>query len=164
MALRSARLNGSQVPTAAIDSAVKYVLANQSKQNGHIGYTDENQHKDSLTGAGLLCLELCGRHASPQSISAADWILNNHTKLPRAEFEFYGNYYNAQGMFQMGGKYWKTYAEWMYGTYLAAQKEDGSWDGDRFGSIYSTSMMVLAMTVPFRQLPIYQRDERVDEE
>jgi hypothetical protein len=164
MAMHSARLNGAQVPSSAIDAAVRYVMKNQSKREGHIGYMDENQHKDSLTGAGLLCLELCGRHGTPETISAGEWILANHTKLAKAEHEMYGNYYNAQGMFQLGGKYWKTYAEWMYGNYLPAQKADGSWDGERFGKIYSTSMMVLALAVPFRQLPIYQRDERVDEE
>ena len=164
MALRSSRLNGASVPTGAIDAAVGYVHRMQSEKGGNIGYTSPDDHKDSLTGAGLLCLELCGRHAAPENVLAAEWILQNHTKLPQAEFALYGNYYNAQGMFQMGGKYWKTYAEWMYSTYLPQQKQDGSWEGERFGKAYSTSMMVLAMAVPFRQLPIYQRDERVDEE
>ncbi|MBP7951590.1 MAG: terpene cyclase/mutase family protein [Verrucomicrobiales bacterium] len=166
MALRSARLNGAGVPPSAIDSAVKYVLRNQDAKSGSVGYQDEQQHKDSLTGAGLLCLELCGRHAAPESLLAAEWILRHHTKLRGGQFELYGNYYNAQGMFQMGGKYWKTYAEWMYATYLAQQKADGTWesDGERGKRPYSTSLMILAMTVPFRQLPIYQRDERVDEE
>ena len=164
MALKSARLNGAAVPTTAIESAVKYVMHMRDEKNGNIGYTSSEANKDSLTGAGLLCLELCGRHLAPENLLAAEWILANHTKLPQAEFAFYGNYYNAQGMFQMGGKYWKTYAEWMYSTYLPVQKADGSWEGERFGPTYSTCMMVLAMTVPFRQLPIYQRDEHVDEE
>ena len=33
-----------------------------------------------------------------------------------------------------------------------------------FGAVTGYGVMILAMTVPFRQLPIYQRDERVDEE
>ncbi len=164
MALRSARLNGARVPSQAIEAAVAYVLRHQSKKEGQFGYMDDRQHRDSLTGAGLLCLELCGRHGTPETIAAGEWILTNYSRLPKAEHELYGNYYNAQGMFQLGGKYWKTYAEWMYQTYLPGQEEDGSWKGERFGPIYSTTMMILAMTVPFRQLPIYQRDERVDEE
>ena len=164
MALRSSRLNGAPVPVSAIDKAVQYVQRHQDGKKGHFGYQNEESHKDSLTGAGLLCLELCGRHATPENILAADWILDHYNKLPSVEFEFYGNYYNAQGMFQLGGKHWKTYADWMYTYYLPQQKQDGSWDGERFGKVYSTSLMILAMTVPFRQLPIYQRDERVDEE
>ena len=164
MALRSARLNGAPVPPKAIDAAVKYINNNFERKLGHFGYMDAHQHKESLTGAGLLCLELCGRHGSPENIKAGEWILENHTKLPSAEFESYGNYYNAQGMFQLGGKYWKTYANWMYPYYLGKQEEDGSWKDNRLDKVYGTTMMILAFTVPARQLPIYQRDERIDEE
>jgi Prenyltransferase and squalene oxidase repeat len=164
MALRSARLNGAPVPPQAIESAVQYVLRQQERKQGHFGYMDEHQHRDSLTGAALLSLELCGRHASPESLLAGNWILENYTRLPSAEFELYGNYYNAQGTFQLGGKYWKTYASWMYPHYLEEQDEDGSWKDSRFGRAYGTAMMILAFTVPGRQLPIYQRDERIDEE
>lgn len=163
MALRSARLNGAQVPQQAIEAAVAYTQRRFDRRIGHFGYMDTAQHKDSLTGAGLLCLELCGRHGTPENLKAGDWILENHESLPRAEFEFYGNYYNAQGMFQLGGKYWRQYAEWMYPHYLEEQSGDGSWLGERFGRVYGTAMMILAFTVPARQLPIYQRDERVDE-
>ena len=49
-------------------------------------------------------------------------------------------------------------------THVPAVKSDGSWDSRSAGPVYGTSMMVLAFTVPHRQLPIYQRDETVDEE
>ncbi len=163
MALRSARLNGAPVPPQAIIDAVEYTLGRLERKVGHFGYMDQYQHKDSLTGAGLMCLELCGRHATPENLLVGDWILANHQSLPRCEFEFYGNYYNAQGMFQLGGKYWEAYAEWMYPHYLEEQAEDGAWMGERFGHVYGTAMMILAFTVPARQLPIYQRDERADE-
>jgi hypothetical protein len=113
---------------------------------------------------GLLCLELCGLHGSPETGKAADYILKSFRTLPGNQFEFYGNYYNAQGMFQIGGRYWAEHAAWMYDTYLGKQNEDGSWNPSReSGRIYGTAMMTLAFTVPYRQLPIYQRDETVDE-
>ena len=164
MALRSARLNGAPVPPKAIEDAVGYIHKNFERKLGHFGYMDEFQHKESLTGAGLLCLELCGRHGAPENLKAGEWILENYNSLPRAEFESYGNYYNAQGMFQLGGKYWKTYANWMYPYYLEKQEDDGAWKDSRFEKVYGTAMMILAFTVPARQLPIYQRDERIDEE
>lgn len=164
MALRSARLNGAPVPPKAIEDAVLYVLRHQETKMGHFGYMDEHQHKESLTGAALLSLEVCGRHGSKESLLAGDWILENFIRLPRAEFEYYGNYYNAQGTFQLGGKYWKAYASWMYPHYLEEQDKDGAWKDSRFGKTYGTAMMILAFTVPARQLPIYQRDERIDEE
>ncbi len=164
MALRSATLNGAPIPPEAITNAVKYVYRNMERKAGHFGYMDAHQHKDTLTGAGLLCLELCDKHGSPENIRAGEWILSNFRDLPRAEFEYYGNYYNAQGMFQLGGKYWRNYCDWMYPHYLEEQAADGSWRDSRFGKIYGTAMMILAFTVPGRQLPIYQRDERVDED
>lgn len=164
MALRSAKLNGADVPDKAIADAVAYLYGNFSGKNGHFGYSSPHNSKNSLTGMGLLCLELCGEHGKPATIKAADYILESFRALEGAQFEFYGNYYNAQAMFQLGGKYWETYADWMYETYLKKQKEDGSYYSREAGQVYGTAMMTLAFTVPYRQLPIYQRDETVDEE
>jgi len=46
---------------------------------------------------------------------------------------------------------------------MPKQQGDGSWVGESYGTPYSTAMMILAFTPPYRQLPIYQRDETVDE-
>lgn len=163
MALRSAKLNGAAVPDQAIADAVRYLSRHQDEKEGAFGYMNRSDHARSLTGMGLLCLELCGKHGSPETIKAADYVMKTFRDLPGDQFEFYGNYYNAQGTFQIGGRYWSEYANWMYETYLKKQSEDGSWNSREAGRIYGTCMMVLAFTVPYRQLPIYQRDETVDE-
>ena len=163
MALRSAKLNGAAVPDKAIADAVAYLRRHQDDKEGSFGYMDRHDHARSLTGMGLLCLELCGRHGTEDTVQAADYVMKTFRDLPGDQFEFYGNYYNAQGTFQIGGRYWSEYADWMYETYLKKQSEDGSWNSREAGRIYGTCMMVLAFTVPYRQLPIYQRDETVDE-
>ena len=163
MALRSAKLNGAAVPNEAIKEAVDYLKRHQHKKKGCFGYTDYEDHARSLTGMGLLCLELCGEHGKPESILAADYVMKTYRELPGDQFEFYGNYYNAQGTFQIGGRYWNEYANWMYETYLKKQNDDGSWNSSEAGRIYGTAIMALAFTVPYRQLQIYQRDETVDE-
>jgi hypothetical protein len=163
MSLRSAKLNGAPVPEAAIQSAVKYIYRRQHKRDHMFGYQSDSDHSDSLTGMAILSLALCGRFSDESLTQAADWVLANFKKLKGNQFEFYGNYYNAQAMFQLGGKYWETYASWMYPNYLELQKKDGRWEGTQYGPVYSTAMMVLAFSVPYRQLPIYQRDEQVDE-
>ena len=164
MALKSSKLNGAPIPDQSIQDAVDYLHRHQDKQ-GAFGYTSPGGgHAMTLTGMGLLCLELCGEHGSERTTLAADWLLKNFRGLPGKPHEIYGNYYNAQGMFQVGGRHWEEYADWMYDHYLKQQKPDGSWDNQKAGPIYGTSMMVLAFTVPHRQLPIYQRDETVDEE
>lgn len=165
MALRSAKLNGANIPDASIESAVKYLLRNHDKKSGRFGYTDPFNHSETLTGCGLLCLELCGLHGTESTFRSGNYILSLRGKTVNRSHEFYANYYNAQAMFQLGGQYWEKYADWMYGEYLPRQKFDGSWGrGRNSGESYVTSMVVLSFTVPYRQLPIYQRDETVDED
>ncbi len=164
MALRSAKLNGAAVPDDSIRNAVEYLHRHQNPQQGCFGYNGQDDHALSLTGMGLLCLELCGEHGSDRTKNAADWLLRHFRQLGGGQFEFYGNYYNAQALFQIGGRHWQEYANWMYTTYLPRQAADGAWESNEAGRIYGTSMMVLAFTVPWRQLPIYQRDETVDED
>lgn len=163
MALRSAKLNGAPVPDRAIEKAVAYILDKHDQREGKFGYTDKSGHAETLTGCGLLCLELCGYHGRESSYRAGEYILNTQQQLSRSSHEFYGNYYNSQAMFQLGGKYWQKYADWMYQTNLPRQKPNGSWEAREGGHVYGTAMMVLSFTVPYRQLPIYQRDETVDE-
>ncbi|MEM9282729.1 MAG: prenyltransferase [Verrucomicrobiota bacterium] len=164
MALRSAKLNGAPVPDQAIQDAVGYVFKNHDKESGRFGYTDPWGHSETLTGCGLLCLELSGFHGSDSNFRAGDYILQNRQQIVSNAHEYYANYYNAQAMFQLGGRYWAQYADWMYEEYVDKQQSNGSWSNGRNGGTYGTSMMVLSFTVPYRQLPIYQRDETVDEE
>ncbi len=157
MALRSSKHNGAPVPNNSIKSAVDYIFRNFDSKTGTFGYTDTRSHSKSLTGSGLLCLELTGYHGHPSTISAADYISSIY-KLPM-NWQFYGNYYNSQAMFQMGGKYWADFAAWYYPQYLKLQRPNGSWIGSTVSDVYSTALTILALTVPHRQLPIYQRDE-----
>lgn len=164
MALRSARLNGAPVPDHAIDRAVAYVKGKHNEQAGTFGYQDGNNSALTLTGAGILCLELCGRHAEPESVRAVDYLHKNFKKLPSQGRRLYGLYYTSQGLFQLGGDTWLEFQSWMYDTWIPQQKPDGSWSqGEENSAPYQTSLCILAFTVPYRQLPIYQRDETVDE-
>jgi len=163
MALRSAKLNGANVPDRAIEDAVAYLLRNHDPESGRFGYTDPWGHSETLTGCGLLCLELSGYHGTESNYRAGDFILQHRQSIVSNAHEFYANYYNAQAMFQLGGRHWEQYADWMYQEYLPRQQSNGSWSNGRNGGTYGTSMTVLSFTVPYRQLPIYQRDETVDE-
>lgn len=172
MALRSTRLNGAPVPDAAIENARTYIMQNRDPTTGRFGYQDGARHATTLTGAAVLCLELTGSHGGDETSKAGDYILKTHRDLPRMEFPYYGTYYTAQGMFQLGGSYWQRFATWMYDYWLPLQKKDGSWEilpncwmakNGKDELPYVTAMAVLSFAVPYRQLPIYQRDETVDE-
>ncbi len=169
MALRSARLNGGAVPPEAIEKAVQYVKRRQSN-DGAFNYQGQYQNRETLTGAGILCLELCGRHNDPATLRAVSYITDVYPKKLTGDDQcrcLYGLYYTSQGLFQIGGTAWKDFFDWMCGTWLPKQNADGSFvardNEERSQPVYSTAMALLALTVPYRQLPIYQRDETVDE-
>ena len=56
------------------------------------------------------------------------------------------------------------FSDWMYDYWIPRQMPDGRWDvGEANCPYYQTALVVLAFTVPYRQLPTYRRDETVDE-
>lgn len=160
MSLRSARNNGAPIPKQAIDNAVKYILGLRCTDGG-FGYSGPSSPGLARTGTGLLCLELCGRHGHKATTGAGDWILAHMPTSFGASYFYYALYYSSQGMFQLGGKYWELWARHMYEMMLKFQQKDGAWPpggtSAQAGPCYSTAMGVLAMSVSYRQLPIYQR-------
>ena len=168
MALRSVRLNGAELPSDAIEKAVLYVKRSQREDRGAFSYQGrDGRFGETLTGAGILCLELCGKHLDPASLKAAEYLKREYDgkRVPSGNVH-YGLYYTAQGLFQLGGEYWKSFEKWMHSEFLRRQRPDGSWcgQGDEGNPVYATAMTVLAFTVPYRMLPIYQRDETVDDD
>ena len=166
MALRSARLNGAQVPPEAIEKAVLYIKRVYRESDGAFGYQGPSgQSAETLTGAAILCLELCGKHLDPASMKGARFLEKTYARaLPGSGQRYYGLYYTAQGLFQIGGPVWRGFSPWMYDTFVPQQRADGSWggQGNNGSDVYATAMTVLSLTVPYRMLPIYQRDETVD--
>ena len=65
-------------------------------------------------------------------------------------------------MFQVGGKHWEQGKGHLIPLLLNLQSEDGSWSGRQgqernLGTVYATSLAVLALSVEYQYLPIYQR-------
>lgn len=167
MSLRSARNNGAAVPKKAIEEAIRFV-ANCRSRDGGFGYQPGGGPGLARTGTALLCLELCGQHRTDVTKKAGDWVLKyiahqqRGQRGPRGSFFYYGIYYSSQGMFQLGEDHWEKFGAFMYDTLLKIQNDDGSWpeaggNERRAGRCYGTAMAVLAMSVAYRQLPIYQR-------
>jgi hypothetical protein len=161
MALRSARNSGAGVPKTAIDEAVKFVL-NCRMPDGGFAYQPAGGSSLARTGTALLSLELAGNHRDKTALAAGDYVLKNMPKTFGGGYFYYGLYYSSQGMFQLGGDHWDKFAANMYDMMLKFQKPDGSWpdaaggEGNA-GPCYATAMSVLAMSVSYCQLPIYQR-------
>jgi hypothetical protein len=170
MALRAAKNLGCDVPPEAIDQAIDFIRRCRKESNGGFRYTPNDEVTVPCTGTSILALELCGKefHRSPEVLKAGDYLLQNEN-LPHwgnSHF-FYGIYYGAQATFQLGGNYWAVYRPRMRDELLKNQKDNGSWaDGGTdaaFGQAYCTAMSVLALTVEYRLLPIYQRGDDAPE-
>ncbi len=164
LALRAAKDVGCDVPAEAIDEAIDYVRGCAHEENGAymgFGYQQGNGQTPTLTGTGITAMEVCGNHEAPESIGGADWLLT-HMLRPEHDFFYYGVYYNAVGMFKLGGEYADQTRNHLVNMLLPMQQGDGSWVPEQgnerdAGRVYATSMVILAMTVDYQYLPIYQR-------
>ncbi len=164
LALRAARNVGCDVPVEAIDRAVAYVRACYDDR-GQFAYMPRSYLTIPCTGVGILCLELAGKklHRAAPSLRGAASILQNPPKLDQQHC-YYGLYYCSQAMFQLGDNHWTTYRDVLHKLLLRNQQENGSWTGrdveaSRAGPNYTTAMGILALTVEYRFLPIYQRGD-----
>jgi squalene cyclase len=165
MALRAAKNLGCDVPPEAIDRAIEYVKRCQDSGTGGFRYMVRAGVTVPCTGTSILGLELCGKdeHRSPEVLKAGAFLLRNLPRWGEPHF-FYSIYYCTQATFQLGGNYWDAYRPRMQESLLKNQVDNGSWHGrfgedQIYGPNYGTAMAVLALTVEYRFLPIYQRGE-----
>jgi hypothetical protein len=170
MALRAARNLGCDVPAENIERAVAFIKRCQDTRTGGFRYMPSFMVTIPCTGTSVLALELCGKdeHKSPAVLRGGAFLVRNEN-LPRwgeGHF-FYGIYYGSQATFQLGGNYWSTYRTRLHQVLLRNQSSSGAWIGGgrdaAYGANYCTAMAVLAVTVEYRFLPIYQRGEEPSE-
>jgi hypothetical protein len=167
MALRAAKNLGCDVPAERIDLAVDYIKRCQDPASHGFRYMPNSRLTVPCTGTAILALEICGKqmHHSPEVQQAATFLIQDKN-LPHwgSLHFFYGLYYCSQAAFQLGDNYWRVFRPVMHKVLLDQQSSTGVWvAGDqgsrRFGPNYCTAMGVLALTVEYRYLPIYQRGE-----
>lgn len=172
MALRSAKNDGLDVPVEAIDNAVAYLENSftsafndegipREPVNGFAYMPGTYSPTFTMTAAGLLAMQTCGRYDSPLVSGAAAWLLENPPRN-NDRFFFYGLYYYAQGMHQVGGEAAETATNLTRELLLRVQTRAGHWisgDGEErnLGITYATSLAILSLGVRYHFLPIYQR-------
>jgi hypothetical protein len=169
MALRAAKNLGCDVPPEAIERAIEYVKRCQDGNSGAFRYMPGAGITVACTGTSILALEICGKeqHRSPEVLRAAGFLLRNPLQWGSQHF-FYSVYYGSQATFQLGGQYWNAYREQMHRVLFGNQGDTGGWygrdgEGRMYGPNYCSAMAVLALTVEYRYLPIYQRGEEPTE-
>jgi hypothetical protein len=179
MALRSAKNDGMAIPDAAISSALAYLQASytgpspkrvaspsplRSTQIRPAGFSylpTSRTPSFAMTAAGLLALQVCGDYNSPMVQASTRW-LETHPPKWRDRYFFYGLYYYSQAVAQQPGETGQKAQELVAKLLLEHQGFDGSWastDGEEagVGKVYATSLAILALSVKYHYLPIYQR-------
>lgn len=161
LALRAAKNLGCDVPSERIDQAVDYLKRCRDPVTGGYCYMPGGRQTLACTGTCILALELTNKEKErPREVLQAGSYLLKHPPRWNEEHFFYGLYYSAQAMFQLGHNYWGFYRPQLHKVLFDHQQTNGAWIGyDGFGPNYATAMSVLALTVEYRYLPIYQRDE-----
>ena len=166
LALRAAKNLGCDVPAERIDLAVEYVKRCRDPSSGGFSYMAGGAYLTlACSGVGILCLELAGsdRHHSRDALQAGSLLLKSLPQWSERNF-FYTIYYGAQATFQLGNNYWNFYRPHLHKTLFDYQQTNGSWiHNDGLGPVYASAMAVLALTVEYRFLPIYQRAEEAPE-
>ena len=172
MALRSAKNDGLEIPGEAIEEALGYLRnsytspldrqGNPREAVAGFSYTPGTRTPSfTMTSAGLLAMQVCGEYDSPLVKGSADWLMR-HPPRRHERFFFYGIYYYAQGMHQVGGRHAAEASRVVPSLLMDEQRSDGSWSGrssdeQRYGTVYATALAVLSLSVRYHYLPIYQR-------
>jgi hypothetical protein len=175
-ALKACKLSGIDFRniTRSLKRSLDYVEARQAA-DGSFGYTGTTPAgelpRPSLTGAGMLSLQMGGRESSPAVRRGARHALENSPfTWDGPDCDLYAHYYLAQAMFQRGGKDWTTYQPRIRDSLTARQSPDGSWPkpggggkvhavGALFtgnsptGIHYRTTLATLMLEVYYRYLP-----------
>lgn len=161
LALRAAKSGGCDVPAENIDAAVSYVKRCVGVRGSRgFGYMPGAEGTPTLTGVGVLALEVCGEHRDAMAMDGAEFLMNRPLQATDNYF-YYGVYYCSVGLFKVGGRHWDEGHRHLRDILLKTQENEGSWPGRggeaAAGKVYCTAMSVLALAVEYQYLPIYQR-------
>ncbi len=163
-ALKAAALTGIPIEGLddAMDKAIEYVKRSQDSQGKFKYQVDNPNGKNSLTGTGVLSLQIWMNAKSEEAKKGLDVITNPQNMATDWKgVDVYEWYYHAQACFQAtgagGSKYWRIWNKDFQDIVTKAQEADGHWPhGKHFhgdSDIYRTTMTILMLEVYYRYMP-----------
>ncbi|HWE03829.1 MAG TPA: prenyltransferase/squalene oxidase repeat-containing protein [Tepidisphaeraceae bacterium] len=161
LALRACQNVGINVPRQVVMKAVKFTLKCYSPQSRGFSYQPGSPATASMTAVGLVCLHLLDGTSRPE-IEAATASLAAKPLDDSVQYPYYDMYYATQAAYQSGGAAWTAISKEVLDKLVKSQQSDGGWpdapaESSGAGATYTTSMALMALSIPYRLLPVYQR-------
>jgi hypothetical protein len=158
MALRAAKNSGLFVPDQTLKKAIAYIKRLHHRNSGGFGYQRNTDPPGfARSAAGVCVLQLSGEYDAKEIPKAIGFLKDNFNAH---QHFWYGHYYAAHAMHQVGGKDWEEWYDKIKTQLLANQAADGSWPSwhnENVGPAYQTAIAVIILSVPANYLPIFQR-------
>lgn len=137
----------------ALEKSVRGITAMQDDQGAFKYSPVDAVGKTSLTPIGLYGLQMNTAVDLPEYAKGIVYLISK-LKSPRASGDFYSSYYNVMALHHHGGDEWKAFHDAFVPKLLAAQEEDGSWDGSRTddadGDVIQTAWGAMMLEVYYR--------------
>ncbi|MBI3410461.1 MAG: terpene cyclase/mutase family protein [Planctomycetes bacterium] len=158
MALRAAKNAGLHVPDTTMKKAIAYIKSCYNERVGGFSYQPGGGGPGfARTAAGMCVLFLTGEYNAKEIPRAVEYL---KTQFETHQHFYYGHYYGAHAMHQVGGKDWDDWYARIVKFFVPQQNSDGSWSRTtryEVGPVYQTSIAVICLSVPAHYLPIFQR-------
>ncbi len=157
--LLAAQNAGMQVPDDVMERAFKY-FRKMTTATGTVGYfqTRANDYGNSVARSSIaaLVLSIGKRKSGKEFVATRKFLLANIEKTYDTH-PLYGDYYQAQALFQIDYKAWQSWNRDRLSRAVALANDDGSIGRSRVGNSYGTAMAMLTLALNYRFLPIYER-------
>ena len=160
MALRAARNAGFFVPGQTIARARAYVRNLQNDDGGFRYVTAVGESAYPRTGAAIVALASLGVKQNDIFAAASQYLMEN---IPAdAEYAgdphyFYGQYYAAHALWQLGGDNWSKWYDQVSELLLRKQLASGVWEDESICNEYATAMVCLILSMPKNFLPLLRK-------
>ena len=138
-----------------IRRALDYVEARQGSDGG-FGYSGKGDTHlkngyNSLTGAGMLCLQMWDKGSAGSVRSGAKYIeKKSKFDFNGADCDLYGHYYESQAMINRGAQQWANYNKMFRDQILNNQNPDGSWKAPGGGKEIHATAAAFTSNVHYR--------------
>ncbi len=147
----------------AMDKAIDYVKKSQDSAGRFKYKIESGTGKPSLTGTGVLSLQIWKNANSQEAKKGLEYITTNRLFEDWSKVDVYEWYYHAQACFQAtgvsgGSTFWREWNKNFQQVVVKAQADDGHWPhGAHFHGdtdLYRTTMSILMLEVYYRYAPM----------